>query len=160
MHIKDVKMGSWTFKYIYTHTHTLTYIYIICVCVCVCVCVCLRQNGVTDDIWCFIIIIILMFFYYYCDVWHQAEMHIMDVKMGSRTFIESECTNKNKRMDLLQKMVKTKKVFYFHVHSMHTSIHTLPHTHTNSHAATRTPYTLWADTQAINKTHQKTICCQ
>ena len=33
----------------------------------------------------------------------------MDVKMGQRTFMESECANKKKRMDLLQKMVKTKK---------------------------------------------------
>ena len=71
-----------------------------------------------------------------------AEMHIMDVKMGSRTFMESECTNKKKRMDLLQKMVKTKKAFYVHAHPILTPIHTLPHTYTHSHTATRTPYTL------------------
>jgi len=53
------------------------------VCVCVCVCVCVYVTS--------------------------AELHIMDVKMGQRTFMESECANKKKRMDLLQKMVKTKK---------------------------------------------------
>lgn len=36
------------------------------------------------------------------------QTHIMDVKMGKRTFMESEVTNKKKRMDLLQKMVKAK----------------------------------------------------
>mmetsp|Transcript_40328 Transcript_40328/g.64997 ORF Transcript_40328/g.64997 Transcript_40328/m.64997 type:complete len:255 (+) Transcript_40328:208-972(+) len=38
-----------------------------------------------------------------------AETHIMDVKMGKRTFMESEVTNQKKRMDLLQKMVKACK---------------------------------------------------
>jgi len=38
------------------------------------------------------------------------QTHLMDVKMGKRTFMESEVTNKKKRMDLLQKMVKAKPV--------------------------------------------------
>ena len=34
----------------------------------------------------------------------------MDVKMGQRTYMESEAVNKKKRMDLLQKMVKVAPV--------------------------------------------------
>lgn len=37
------------------------------------------------------------------------QTHLMDVKMGKRTFKESAVKDKKRRMDLLQKMVKTKK---------------------------------------------------
>nr|CAD2199032.1 unnamed protein product [Meloidogyne enterolobii] len=44
--------------------------------------------------------------FYYFQVPRPSTRAIMDIKIGTRTFLESEVANKHKRVDLYKKMIE------------------------------------------------------